>query len=175
MNAHIRQRGSVAVAVAMILAAAVAGRAQAQQSASSDPPAQGTASQSSNSQQQAPALEEVTVSGIRESIEKAQDLKRFASSNIEAITLEDLGKFADQSISDALERVPGVAIEHNSFGLDALDGVTIRGLGPDYLETTVNGRDQLGVPGFFGGYGGNPIAAAAISTTPPCRRIFSPA
>ena len=154
MNTHIRQRGSVAVAVAMILAAAVSSRAQAQESPSADSQAQ--ASSNANPNSQAPALEEVTVTGIRESILKAQDLKRYAPSNIEAITLEDLGKFADSKISDALERVPGVAIEHNSFGLDAIDGVTIRGLGPDYLMTTVNGRDQLGVPGFFGGYGGNP-------------------
>lgn len=98
-------------------------------------------------------LQEIQVTGFRESLIRAQEIKRLANSNVEAITLEDLGKFADSSISDALQRVPGVAIEHNTFGLDAIDGVTIRGLGPDYLVTTLNGRDQLGVTGFFGSGG----------------------
>jgi iron complex outermembrane recepter protein len=99
-------------------------------------------------------LEEVTVTGIRASVQAAQEIKRDAPSVVEAITLEDLGKFTDSSISDALQRIPGVNVDRNllpQFG--GGDGVSIRGLGPDYGSTTINGRDALGTPDFFGASG----------------------
>lgn len=97
--------------------------------------------------------DDIVVTGIRASIQRAQDIKRQSPSVVEAITLEDLGKFTDASISDALSRVPGVTIERNARGREGGDGVTIRGLGPQYLRSTVNGRDLFGIS-TFGGNGG---------------------
>ena len=101
------------------------------------------------------ALDELVVTGIRASVQKAQDIKRFAPSNVEAITLEDLGKFTDSSISDALQRVPGLNLQRNVRGYDGGDGISIRGLGPSYVQSTVNGRVLSGIPTFFGGGGRN--------------------
>ena len=87
-------------------------------------------------------LNEVVVTGIRASIEKAQDIKRDAPAVVEAVTSEDLGKFSDLSVSDALTRVPGVQVTRNEDG-DGGDSVAIRGLGSAYTVTTLNGRELL--------------------------------
>ena len=100
-------------------------------------------------------LEEIVVTGFRAAAERAQEIKRLAPSNVEAITLEDLGKFTDSSISDALQRVPGLNLQRNVRGYDGGDGISIRGLGPQYVQSTVNGRVLSGIPTFFGGGGRN--------------------
>ena len=100
-------------------------------------------------------LEEIVVTGIRAAAKRAQEIKRDAPSNVEAITLEDLGKFTDSSISDALQRVPGLNLQRNVRGYDGGDGISIRGLGPQYVQSTVNGRVLSGIPTFFGGGGRN--------------------
>lgn len=96
-------------------------------------------------------LQAVVVSGIRESVQNAQAAKRNAPTVIEAITSEDLGKFTDNSLADALGRVPGVQIQKSDGPGDA-DGVSasgdqisIRGLGAQYVQTTFNGRPALSI------------------------------
>jgi iron complex outermembrane receptor protein len=93
-------------------------------------------------QDQEGKVEVINVSGIRNSILKAQDLKRGAASVVDAISADDLGKFSDAAISDAVQRIPGVQIERNDGGQEG-DRVSIRGLGPTYVTTTVNGRTAL--------------------------------
>ena len=56
------------------------------------------------------AIEVIVVTGIRASQMRALDAKRSADSIMDAIAAEDLGKFPDQNISEALQRVPGVTI-----------------------------------------------------------------
>ncbi len=88
------------------------------------------------------ALEEVVVVGIRSNIESARDLKREADTNIEAITSVEIGQFVDDSIAGALQRIPGVQIEVDSAGTDG-DRVSIRGLGPEFVNSSINGRTLL--------------------------------
>ena len=110
--------------------------------------------QQTNAATQTPSsdlLEEIQVTGIRASVQKAQEIKRDAPSVVEAITLEDLGKFTDSNVTDALQRVPGVSIDRNPLPQSGGgDSVAIRGLGAEYSSTTINGRDALGTPTFFG-------------------------
>ncbi|MFQ3265248.1 MAG: iron complex outermembrane receptor protein [Colwellia sp.] len=87
-------------------------------------------------------LEVIEVKGIRSSILKAQHLKRYSDAVIDAISADDLGKFSDASISDAIQRIPGVQIERNDGGQEG-DRVSIRGLGPTYVTTLVNGRTAM--------------------------------
>jgi len=87
-------------------------------------------------------VEVIEVKGIRSSILKAQHLKRNADSVIDAISADDLGKFSDAAISDAIQRIPGVQIERNDGGQEG-DRVSIRGLGPTYVTTLVNGRTAM--------------------------------
>lgn len=108
-------------------------------------------------------IEEITVTGIRQSVQAAQEIKREATSVVEAISAEDLGKFTDKSIADALERVPGVNIQRSSGTFDTGYSVTIRGLAGGFSNATLNGRDLLGIPDFFGGGGRN----FDIQTLPP--------
>ena len=85
------------------------------------------------------ALEEIVVVGIRGSIRRAETIKREAKNIVEAITTEDLGKFSDDSLAESLQRLAGVQVEEDLVG-SAGDKVSIRGLGPQFVVATVNGR-----------------------------------
>jgi TonB-dependent receptor len=93
-------------------------------------------------------LEEVVVHGIRRSLDNAAEIKRGADSIVDAITAEDLGLFSDNNIGEALQRVPGVQLERSEG-----EGyrISIRGLGPRFVRTTLNGRTALSSPGGEGG------------------------
>jgi len=79
----------------------------------------------------------LTVTGYRYSIEKSLDQKREADSIVEVITAEDISKFPDRNVADALQRVPGVIITR-----DGGEGktVSIRGLAADLTMTQLNGN-----------------------------------
>jgi len=83
------------------------------------------------------ALEEVVVTGIRSSIKRAQDIKRDASGVVDSIAAEDLGKFPDLNVAESLQRIPGVAIDRSGGEGQA---VTVRGLGPQFNNVLLNGR-----------------------------------
>jgi len=84
----------------------------------------------------APMLEEVVVTGIRASLEQAMDIKRNAIGVVDAITAEDMGKFPDQNLAEALQRITGVSIDRsNAEGSQ----ITVRGMGPEFnLVTLIN-------------------------------------
>jgi TonB-dependent receptor len=88
--------------------------------------------------------EEVMVTGIRRSLDVSADIKRESNSVVDAITAQDIGLFSDNNIGEALSRVPGVLLER-----EAGEGyrVSIRGLGPRFVRTTVNGRTALSASG----------------------------
>jgi TonB-dependent receptor len=90
------------------------------------------------------AIEEITVTGIRRSLDVAADIKRESDSVVDAITAQDIGLFSDNNIGEALSRVPGVLLER-----EAGEGyrISIRGLGPRFVRTTVNGRTALSASG----------------------------
>ncbi|MEY4270274.1 MAG: hypothetical protein RLZZ58_1490 [Pseudomonadota bacterium] len=82
----------------------------------------------------------IVVSGYRASVESAINVKRTAPVISEAFSAEDIGKLPDVSIAETLGRLPGLATQR-------LDGrsqvLSIRGLGPDYSSTLLNGREQV--------------------------------
>jgi iron complex outermembrane receptor protein len=82
-------------------------------------------------------VESIVVSGIRASQMQAIDVKREAVNSVDAIASEDLGKMPDQNVAESLQRLPGVTIDRNR-GIG--NGVTVRGLGPQFNTVTVNGR-----------------------------------
>ena len=90
-----------------------------------------------NAMAQAEVLEEVVVTGIRGSLSRARDIKRDAIGIVDAISAEDLGKFPDQNVAESLQRVTGVAIDRNGGEGQA---ITVRGLGPQFNTTLLNGR-----------------------------------
>jgi TonB-dependent receptor len=80
-------------------------------------------------------LEEVVVTGVRASIEGAQDIKQNAIEVVDAIVAEDIGKLPDNSVAEALQRVSGVQIRRNRGEADL---TLIRGM-PNVI-TTLNNR-----------------------------------
>src|SRR3954466_10499728 len=80
---------------------------------------------------------EIVVTGIRASQKAAIEVKRSAVNSVDAIASEDLGKMPDQNVAESLQRVPGITIDRNR-GVG--NGVTVRGLGPQFNTVTVNGR-----------------------------------
>ncbi|MFU8814835.1 MAG: TonB-dependent receptor [Pseudomonadales bacterium] len=84
-------------------------------------------------------IEEVVVVGYRSSLVQAMDRKRAAVGVMDAITAEDIGKFPDQNLAEALQRIPGVSIDRsNSEGAR----ITVRGMGPEFNLVTLNGRSM---------------------------------
>lgn len=82
-------------------------------------------------------LEEFQVKGIRESMIKAIDVKRNNLQMTEAIVSEDIGKFPDNNVVEALQRLPGVQVTDRGSG--QVSTVAIRGLTD--VTTTINGRN----------------------------------
>ena len=79
------------------------------------------------------SVEEVVVTGIRESLEKAIEIKRQSDNQVDAISAEDIGKLPDKNVADALQRIPGVnttSAAGGEGGFDENDRVSIRGTSP---------------------------------------------
>jgi len=87
-----------------------------------------------------PQVMSVTVSGIRRGIEDAISVKKDASSIVEAISAEDIGKLPDVSIAESISRLPGVAAQRVAGRAQV---ISIRGLSPDFSTTLLNGREQV--------------------------------
>jgi TonB-dependent receptor len=82
-------------------------------------------------------VEEVIVTGIRASLERAIEIKRTNSGVVDAISAEDIGKFPDTNLAESLQRITGVSIDRsNGEGSQ----VTVRGFGGGFNLVTVNGR-----------------------------------
>lgn len=92
----------------------------------------------------APAdYEEVVVTGVRQSLERAAEVKRDSVQVVDSIVATDIGKLPDPTVAAALQRVPGIQVQNDRN--NELSGVRIRGL-TDIL-TTVNGREVITTTG----------------------------
>ena len=92
-------------------------------------------------------IQTVTVSGIRESLKNAQAIKREAEVFVDSVTSEDIGALPDRSVTEALQRIPGVSINRFAAGNDPDHfsvegtGVVVRGL--NAVRSELNGRDTF--------------------------------
>lgn len=86
-------------------------------------------------------LQEVVVTGLRQSLVTSESIKRHSAGVVDAITAEDIGKFPDTNLAESIQRIPGVTIDRiNNEG----SRVTVRGFGPDFNLITLNGRSMPG-------------------------------
>lgn len=83
--------------------------------------------------------DEIVITGIRGSQERAVAIKREATSVVDSISAEDIGKLPDVTISDSLQRIPGVQILRS-----AGEGSTINIRGLPQVVTLMNGETYLG-------------------------------
>ena len=103
-------------------------------------------------------IEEVVVTGIRKSLENALDQKRDASSLIEVIQAEDIGKLPDQNLAEVLENVTGIQITRTA-GVGS--GVQIRGTNAN--RTEINGVSTVGSGAGRSGIDFEDVSAAIIA------------
>jgi len=124
---------SVALATAAMMLAAQAS-AQDAQANPQDAPA------SAKKKDDAKNLDTVVVTGIRGGIERAIDIKKDATSIVEAVSAEDIGKLPDVSIAESIARLPGLAAQRVAGRAQV---ISVRGLSPDFATTLLNGRELV--------------------------------
>lgn len=92
-------------------------------------------------------LEEVIVTGFAGSLRTSQALKENSPVVVDSLTAEDMGALADRSVTEALQRVPGVAINRFAAGRDpdhfSVEGSNLIVRGLTYVKSEVNGRDAF--------------------------------
>jgi iron complex outermembrane receptor protein len=131
------------LAVAMVLASGQPAWAQVTQAANvavtgqatQDAAAQDSASPTPNATDQGA----IVVTGFRASLQNAINKKKKADQIVESVSAEDIGKLPDASIGEAIARLPGLTSQRLSGRADV---ISIRGFGPDYSTTLLNGREQ---------------------------------
>jgi iron complex outermembrane recepter protein len=94
--------------------------------------------------QDAPPAEEeegeaIVVTGFRAALESATANKKRTETVVESVSAEDIGKLPDNSISESIARLPGLAAQRSNGRANI---ISIRGFGPDFSTTTLNGREQ---------------------------------
>ncbi len=105
-------------------------------------------------------VEVIQVSGIRGSMIRSMDLKRSSNGVVDAISAEELGKFPDTNLAEALQRITGVTISRsNGEGSQ----ITVRGFGPEFNLITLNGRQMPGT-GFTRSFDLANLSAEGVST-----------
>ena len=90
------------------------------------------------------------VTGIRGSLQRDLDIKRDSTGIVDAITKEDIGKFPDVNLAEAMMRIPGVTVTRGRGTASGGTGgtsstgeaseITVRGFGPTFNQTLFDGR-----------------------------------
>src|SRR3954464_15485024 len=81
-------------------------------------------------------VNEITVTGFRESLESALSIKRDSVQVVDSVVAEDIGKLPDLSVAETSARIPGIQVIRVA---GEASRVLVRGL-PDF-STTYNGRE----------------------------------
>lgn len=96
-------------------------------------------------------VDEIVVTGYRASLTAGLAAKRREATVVDVIVAEDIADFPDLNLAEAIQRVPGVAIDR-----DAGEGrsITVRGLGSDFTRTRINGMEAQATTGGTDSSGG---------------------
>lgn len=82
------------------------------------------------------SLEEVVVTGYRQSLQDSTTAKRESVGFTDSIFAEDIGKFPDTNIAESFQRIPGIQISREISGEGTT--VAIRGLNTNFTKVTLN-------------------------------------
>jgi iron complex outermembrane receptor protein len=115
----------------------MASAAYAQDNAPSDAAPSGAAVPAPSDNGSGNEADDIIVTGIRGSLRASIDAKRKSDIVADIITAEDIGKFPDKNVAEALQRIPGVVI-NRTFGEG--ERVSLRGTAPNLTKTLVNGH-----------------------------------
>lgn len=97
------------------------------------------AAQAANASEPA-EVDEIVVTGFRQSLEAAINVKRESVSSVDAIVAEDIAKFPDQNLAESLQRIPGISIQRDGGEGRA---ITVRGLSGQFTRVRVNGLEAI--------------------------------
>jgi TonB-dependent receptor len=93
------------------------------------------------------AEEPLVVTGIRASLDTSRGIKKNSSEIVDSVTAEDIGALPDRSVTETLQRIPGLSVtrfaalvDPDHFSVEG-SGVTIRGL--PFTRSEINGRDAF--------------------------------
>jgi iron complex outermembrane receptor protein len=90
-------------------------------------------------------VEEVVVTGFRESLNNALEIKKAEAGVVDAILAEDIADFPDSNLAESLQRVPGVALARGDGGEGKQ--ISVRGLGPGFTRVRLNGMEAQATTG----------------------------
>jgi len=90
---------------------------------------------------QAPEADQssIVITGFRAALRSSTATKKRTNEIVEAVTAEDIGKLPDNGIGESIARLPGLAAQRSQGRANI---ISIRGFGPDFSVTTLNGREQ---------------------------------
>ena len=98
---------------------------------------------------------DVVVTGIRQSLNAARDIKRDAIQFVDSVVADDIGKLPDRNVAESLARVSGVQVDR---GISEGTSVSVRGLRQNVF--LLNGRSIVDATG----RGGNGLDTLNSST-----------
>jgi TonB-dependent receptor len=149
LTALVRSTSAAALATALALPAATHAQTmtdQGAQATNAQAPAAPQATEATTAQPTGQGTEpdavtaaenDIVVTGIRASLDRAIDIKRNSAGVVDAISAEDIGKFPDTNLAESLQRVTGVSISRrNGEGSE----VSVRGFSGGFNLVTLNGR-----------------------------------
>lgn len=84
--------------------------------------------------------QDIVVTGYRQSLQAALNVKRESISAVDAVVAEDMAKFPDQNLAESLQRIPGISIQKDGGEGRA---ITVRGLGAQFTRVRVNGLETI--------------------------------
>lgn len=131
MKRHIT--GFMAATSALALAVGLMGGSQAYAQATTQPATDTRAPATAAK----PDSTVVVITGFRQSYANAVRAKRNDVEITDSISSDNLGRFPDLNIGEALQRVPGIQLNREAEGRDAT--ISLRGLPGEYARITLNG------------------------------------
>lgn len=116
----------------------------------------------------------IIVTGFRGALQSAVNTKKRSDQIVESVSAEDIGKLPDASISESIARLPGLTSQRIA-GAGRSSLISVRGLGPDFTTTTLNGRLQTSTNDVraveYDQYPSEVVSAVDVYKTPNARLI----
>ncbi len=90
---------------------------------------------------------EIIVTGIKGALDNARTIKKNSETIVDSVSSDDIGALPDRSVTETLQRIPGISINRFAAGVDPDhfsaegSGVVVRGL--TYVRSEFNGRDAF--------------------------------
>jgi TonB-dependent receptor len=130
------------------LSISVAANTAFAQAADQAQPAEKPATKSEEAAPAAPPateIDSITVVGTRAAQRSAIERKKNAQTAVDSIAAEDVGKFPDQNVNEAISRIAGVALDRGDNGEG--QGISVRGNGMDATRVDIDGMTVLNTSG----------------------------